>query len=63
MNGKVCSLFLSRNKITRDAIVMPRVSTLKVWKVWISDDSGLVRADELAARKKALIFYIESGKN
>lgn len=63
INGKVWSLFLNKNRTTSDAIVIARVNILKVWKVWIRDDKGLVRAEELAARKKALIFSIESGKN
>ena len=63
MNGNVCNLLRRRNRINSDTIVKPKVKMLKVWKVWIKEDNGLVNAEEFAARKNALIFSMESGKN
>lgn len=56
MNGNVFNLFLSKNSTTSEAIVNPRVITLKLSKVIFKLSRGFVNAVEFAAVKKALMF-------
>jgi hypothetical protein len=56
MKGILWSLFLSKNKITNDAIVMPKVIILKDANICCIFFKGLVKALELAESKNAWIF-------
>ena len=63
MKGILWSLFLNKNKIIKEPIVMPKVIILKVAKICCIFFNGFVKALELAESKNAWIFSIESGKN
>ena len=63
INGILFSLFLSKNKITSDNIVRPKVRMLNFSNVCLITLSGFVRALEFAAAKKAGMFSIDKGKN
>jgi hypothetical protein len=56
MNGILCSLFLNKNKITKDIIVIDKVIILKLANINWMFFNGFVSALEFAASKKACIF-------
>lgn len=63
INGILWSRFRSKNRPTKDIIVIPKVITLNFANVSFSVSSGLVKALELAEVKNAWMFSIDKGKN
>ena len=56
INGIVCSLFLSKKRITKDKIVNPNVRILNFTNVCLMMSRGFVKALELAEAKNAGMF-------